>query len=113
VIVGLEPNTSYSLRVMAYNSAGDGPESSENCTEKTYRKAPQKPPSSVKIHGTKVVWRYGNGTALPDEEPLEGYKIRVWEADDFSMKASDVVSVSANIFEGIVANVKPGMYPFC
>lgn len=46
--------------------------------ERTYRKAPQKPPSSVHIYGinpstVRVVWRYVS--PAQDEEPIEGYKV--------------------------------------
>lgn len=46
--------------------------------ERTYRKAPQKPPSSVHVYGinpstVKVVWRYVQPS--PEEEPLKGYKV--------------------------------------
>lgn len=46
--------------------------------EKTYRKAPQKPPSSVHMRAlnpttVKVVWRYV--TPSQEEEPLKGYKV--------------------------------------
>lgn len=48
------------------------------CVEKTYRKAPQKPPSSVHVRGINpstvhVVWRYVQPSL--EEEPLIGYKV--------------------------------------
>lgn len=48
--------------------------------ERTYRKAPQKPPSSVMVYGInpttiKVVWRYVQPSL--EEEPLQGYKVRI------------------------------------
>lgn len=85
---------------MAYNAAGEGPESERFegnvytlCVyilthpyyiyfvfilERTYRKAPQKPPSSVHVYGinpstVRVVWRYVS--PAQDEEPLAGYKV--------------------------------------
>lgn len=47
-------------------------------TERTYRKAPQKPPSSVLINGLnpdtiQVTWRYVQPTL--EEEPIKGYKV--------------------------------------
>jgi hypothetical protein len=47
--------------------------------ERTFRKAPQKPPSSVHVYGinpstVKVVWRYVQPSL--EEEPLKGYKVR-------------------------------------
>lgn len=89
---------------MVFNAAGEGPESERfigkyelisnflqkqilcNCnvykcnffTERTYRKAPQKPPSSVVVEGinpstVKVSWRYVQPSL--EEEPLRGYKV--------------------------------------
>lgn len=62
---------------MAFNSAGEGPES-ERYLERTYRKAPQKPPASVNVWAVnpstvRVVWRYVQPTS--EEEPLLGYKV--------------------------------------
>lgn len=84
---------------MAYNAAGEGPESERfegtlrwslisvhdskrntffQLLERTYRKAPQKPPSSVHVYGinpstVRVVWRYVS--PAEDEEPIQGYKV--------------------------------------
>lgn len=49
-------------------------------TERTYRKAPQKPPSSVEIMGLnpdtiQVNWRYVAPTL--EEEPIKGYKVSI------------------------------------
>lgn len=62
---------------MAFNSAGEGPES-ERYLERTFRKAPQKPPASVNVWAynpttVRVVWRYVQPT--DEEEPLLGYKV--------------------------------------
>lgn len=48
--------------------------------ERTYRKAPQKPPSSVKLYGVnpttvRVIWRYVQPSL--EEEPLQGYKVYI------------------------------------
>lgn len=48
--------------------------------ERTYRKAPQKPPSSVVIEGLnpdtiRVNWRYVAPTL--EEEPIKGYKVSI------------------------------------
>lgn len=63
---------------MAFNSAGEGPES-ERYLERTFRKAPQKPPASVNVWAynpttVRVVWRYVQPT--DEEEPLLGYKVK-------------------------------------
>lgn len=48
LIIGLQPNTYYWVRVMAYNSAGPGPES-ERFLERTFKLRPQKPPTAVQV----------------------------------------------------------------
>ena len=80
LIIGLQPNTYYYVRVMAYNSAGEkrkrkvvlfdfdyqlilgpGPES-ERFLERTFKMRPQKQPTAVQVHGINpstiiVTWR--------------------------------------------------------
>ncbi|CAB4066316.1 unnamed protein product [Lepeophtheirus salmonis] len=75
-IIGLIPNTYYWVRVMAYNSAGPGPES-ERFLERTFKLRPQKPPTAVQVTGInpstiRVTWRYVAPSV--EEEPLTGYK---------------------------------------
>ncbi|CAH0562661.1 unnamed protein product [Brassicogethes aeneus] len=110
LIVGLQPDTYYFVKVMAYNAAGEGPES-ERYLERTYRKAPQKPPSSVFVYPkdpstVKVVWRYVQPSL--EEEPLQGYKIRVWEADQDLATANDTIIPFGAELEGYVYNLTPG-----
>lgn len=110
LIVGLQPNTYYFVKVMAYNAAGEGPES-ERYLEKTFRKAPQKPPSSVNIFGVnpttaRVVWRYVAPSL--EEEPVIGYKIRVWEADQDISSANDTIVLVGSKLEAFVTNLSPG-----
>ncbi|XP_019880894.2 contactin-like [Aethina tumida] len=110
IIVGLQPDTYYFVKVMAYNAAGEGPES-ERYLERTYRKAPQKPPSSVHIFAkdpstVKVVWRYVQPSL--EEEPLQGYKIRVWEMDQDLSTANDTIVPFGGKLEGYVRNLSPG-----
>lgn len=110
LIVGLEPDHYYWVKVMVYNAAGEGPES-ERFLERTYKKAPQKPPSSVHIHGInpttiKVTWRYVSPSQ--DEEPVEGYKIRIWEADQDMATANDTIVQLGRQLEHIVENLTPG-----
>ncbi|XP_055631251.1 contactin isoform X2 [Toxorhynchites rutilus septentrionalis] len=110
LIVGLEPDTYYFVKVMAYNAAGEGPES-ERYMERTYRKAPQKPPSAVNIFGInpstiRVVWRYI--APSQDEEPVQGYKIRIWETDQDMVTANDTVVWVGSKLEKYVDNLTPG-----
>lgn len=110
LIVGLEPDTYYFVKVMAYNAAGEGPES-ERYLERTYRNAPQKPPSSVNIFGInpstiRVVWRYI--APSQDEEPVQGYKIRIWETDQDMTTANDTVVPIGQKLEKIIDNLTPG-----
>ncbi|XP_072402624.1 contactin [Diabrotica undecimpunctata] len=110
LIVGLQPDTYYFVKAMVYNSAGEGPES-ERFIERTYRKAPQKPPSSVLVYGinpstVKVVWRYVQPSL--EEEPLQGYKIRVWESDQDLSTANDTIIPFGGKLEGYVNNLSPG-----
>ncbi|ENN74113.1 hypothetical protein D910_11524 [Dendroctonus ponderosae] len=105
LIVGLQPDTYYFVKCMAYNSAGEGPE------KRTYRKAPQKPPSSVRVYGinpstVKVQWRYVQPSL--EEEPLQGYKIRVWETDQDLSTANDTIIPFGGHLEGYVNNLSPG-----
>uniref|UniRef100_A0A1A9W5Q7 Contactin n=1 Tax=Glossina brevipalpis TaxID=37001 RepID=A0A1A9W5Q7_9MUSC len=110
LIVGLQPDTYYFVKVMAYNAAGEGPESERN-EERTYRKAPQKPPSSVHIYGinpstVRVVWRYVS--PAQDEEPIEGYKVRVWESDQNMISAKDTIVAVGQKLESYITNLTPG-----
>lgn len=110
LIVGLQPDTYYFVKVMAYNSAGEGPES-ERYLERTYRKAPQKPPTSVHIYGVnpstvRVVWRYIQPSL--EEEPVQGYKIRVWEVDQDMSKANDTIIPVGGKLEAYIDTLSPG-----
>ncbi|XP_031782439.1 contactin [Nasonia vitripennis] len=109
LVVGLQPDTYYYVKVMAYNSAGEGPES-ERYLQRTFRRAPQKPPSSVNVFGrnptsVRVTWRYvqnPNG-----EEPVIGFKIRVWETDQDMSTAVDTL-VPPDAIVAIIENLGVG-----
>ncbi|KAM3960940.1 contactin [Aphomia sociella] len=110
LIVGLQPDTYYFVKVMAFNSAGEGPES-ERYLERTFRKAPQKPPASVNVWAVnpstvRVVWRYVQPTT--EEEPLIGYKVRVWEIDQDMSTANDTLVPVEHKLEAYVINLTPG-----
>lgn len=152
LIVGLQPDTYYFVKVMAYNAAGEGPESERfegtdhliiywwpdsksniffQLSERTYRKAPQKPPSSVHVYGinpstVRVVWRYVS--PAEDEEPIQGYKVsdsshyyqgeyqfistylqvRVWETDQNMITANNTIVPIGQKLEAYINNLTPG-----
>lgn len=110
LIVGLQPDRFYRTKVMAYNSAGAGPES-ERFIERTYRKAPQMPPSSVELAVVNpstvyLKWRYVQPSL--DEEPLDGFKVRVWELDQDMSTANDTVIPGGSKLEAYISNLTPG-----
>ena len=110
LIIGLQPHSYYWVRVMAYNSAGPGPES-ERFLERTFKLRPQKPPTAVQVYGinpstVRVTWRYVAPTVK--EEPLTGYKVRVWESDRDISEANDTVIYIGNKLEATITDLTPG-----
>lgn len=110
LIVGLVPNTFYWVRVMAYNQAGSGPES-ERFLERTWRHPPLMPPSAVKVYPIdpstiRVTWRGITPSSL--EEPLIGYKVKVWEADQDFTKANDTLVYIGSPLEAYIRELSPG-----
>jgi len=95
IIIGLEANTQYGVRVSVFTQFGDSPESSY-FTHRTFRLPPQLPAQYISIrqptsdskkrvrlfgdvymYRLEVEWR-GIFTSS-DEEPLEGYMVRrIW-----------------------------------
>lgn len=92
IIIGLESNTEYAVRVFVYTQYGDSPESSY-FTHRTFRLPPLLPAQYISIrqptreknrrvrllgdvymYKLEVEWR-GIFTSA-DEEPLEGYMVR-------------------------------------
>jgi hypothetical protein len=92
IIIGLESNTEYGVRVFVYTQYGDSPESSYY-SHRTFRLPPQLPAQYISIrqpshekdkrvrlfgdvymYKLEVEWR-GIFTSS-DEEPLEGYMVR-------------------------------------
>jgi len=110
LIIGLQPNAYYWVRVMAYNSAGPGPES-ERFLERTFKLRPQKPPTAVQVYGInpstiRVTWRYVAPSV--HEEPLTGYKVRVWETDKDVSQANDTEVLIGHRLETTITNLTPG-----
>ncbi|CAG7734727.1 unnamed protein product [Allacma fusca] len=110
LILGLQPNTYYYVQVMAYNAAGPGP-ASEPQFERTNKKAPQKPPTSVNVIALDpstivVTWRYVSPSV--DEEGLSGYKVRIWEADqDLSTANDTIIPISNRKLEVTIGGLQP------
>ncbi|XP_037271064.2 contactin [Rhipicephalus microplus] len=111
LIVGLQPNTEYRVAVMAYNEAGSGPES-EFFVAKTFKAAPLRPPTSVKVHAlsptsVRVTWR-GVVPSI-EEESIQGYKVRYWEADQDLTSAKEVYKqLDGEDLEAVVSGLVPG-----
>ena len=95
IIIGLEPDTVYFVRVYVYNSAGESVES-QLFSHRTFRMAPQIPPQYVRITQPekpkdrrvmlpnnremfRLVIDWKGISTENNEEPLEGYYIKVWE----------------------------------
>jgi hypothetical protein len=111
LIKALQPDTEYYVSVMAYNDAGSGPES-EPFLARTYKAAPQRPPTSVKVTArdeTSVVvtWR-GVATVTTNEEPILGYKVRWWESDQPIAKANEVYKyLDGGDLEAVISGLVP------
>ncbi|CAL4074562.1 unnamed protein product, partial [Meganyctiphanes norvegica] len=110
LIVGLVPDTRYWVRVMAYNRAGAGPES-ERFLERTWRFPPLMPPSAVHVKPIDpstifVTWR--GVTPGPREEPLEGYKIKIWETTQDFTQANDTLIPVGEDLEAYIEELTPG-----
>ena len=101
------------MRYLKYCFLGPGPES-ERFLERTFKLRPQKPPTAVQVYGInpstiKVTWRYVAPTV--QEEPLTGYKIRVWESDkDISQANDTTVYIWTYSFklEATITDLSPG-----
>ncbi|RWS07231.1 contactin-like protein, partial [Dinothrombium tinctorium] len=111
LIVALNPDTEYYISVMAYNDAGSGPES-EPFLVKTYKSAPLKPPTSVKVeaidsHTVRVTWR-GITDVSTAEEPVIGYKVRYWEKNHISTTMKEIYKyLDGSDLEVIISGLTP------
>ena len=89
---------------------GPGPES-ERFLERTFKLRPQKPPTAVQVFGInpstiRVTWRYVSPSVA--EEPLTGYRVRVWESDKDISLANDTVIYIGNKLEATISDLTPG-----
>lgn len=53
-----------------------------------------------------MVWRYVS--PAQDEEPIEGYKVRVWESDQNMITANDTIVPVGQKLESFISNLTPG-----
>jgi len=110
LVVGLQPFTEYYVRVMAYNSAGSGQES-ERFLERTYKTAPLNPPTAVVVKGinprtVEVTWRIASPGV--EEEPLKGFKVRIWERDQDISDANDTFLELGQALRLRITDLEPG-----
>jgi len=90
-IIGLDPDTFYQVNVQVVNSAGNGPKS-QDFLQRTLRAAPLYAPTEVAVNvlgynSIRVKWR-GVSTGI-NEEPLEGYMVRIWRVGENLYVAKD------------------------
>lgn len=90
-VIGLYPNTPYYFDVMVWNEAGNGPKS-QYFIQRTLRNAPLNMPVEVEVNRRSestifVKWRGVSTNQL--EEPLEGYKVRIWRDGEEIKVATD------------------------
>ncbi|QQP38385.1 Uncharacterized protein FKW44_018949, partial [Caligus rogercresseyi] len=79
--------------------------------ERTFKLRPQKPPTAVHVTGInpstiRVSWRYVAPSV--EEEPLTGYKVRIWESDQDISQANDTVIYIGNPLDVEVTDLTPG-----
>nr|XP_034306607.1 contactin-like [Crassostrea gigas] len=106
LVIGLLPNTWYYVSVQVYNDAGNG-QKSEKYPQKTFRRAPRIYPTEVHVHSyssDSVMVSFRGVSTQVEEEPLQGYKIRVWETFDNSKQAYNIDVGRA--VSGIVSGIK-------
>ncbi|XP_041348277.1 contactin-like [Gigantopelta aegis] len=106
LIIGLEPNTWYSVTVQVYNSAGNGPKS-EFFHQITDRRPPQNYPTEVHIYSyskdrVRVSFRGVSTQAF--EEPLQGYKVKYWRVGEDIRKAR--IFDCKKSFDSILPNIE-------
>ncbi|CAF1990480.1 unnamed protein product [Rotaria magnacalcarata] len=120
IIIGLDSNIEYTVRVSVYTQFGDSPESSY-FSHRTFRLPPQTPPQYITIrqprrekdkrtrlfgdvymYKLEVEWRGISTTA--DEEPLEGYMVKVWEHYQ-SIRNATIYYVDGSKYKLIIDNL--------
>ncbi|XP_067932128.1 contactin-like [Watersipora subatra] len=90
-IIGLEPNTDYFATAQPFNSAGDAPPG-RSIPQTTWFNAPLNMPEYVTLNRTdgQYLGVHFNGVVTgPEEEPLDGYKVRIWRQGESLRNAKD------------------------
>lgn len=110
LIIGLLPDTMYAIEVLVYNEAGYASES-DTIYQRTLRKSPKEAPREVHVDvlGTNSImvrWR-GVSTDI-DEEPLEGYLIRYYKANEDRHKSRLINAFKKTQFK--VGNLERNVY---
>ncbi|CAF0979230.1 unnamed protein product [Rotaria magnacalcarata] len=120
IIIGLQSNIEYCVRVSVYTPFGDSPES-DYFSHRTFRLSPQTQPQYISIrqpqsekdkrvrlfddiytYKLEVEWR-GISTSA-DEEPLEGYMVKVWEYHQ-SIRNATIYYGDRSIYSMIIDNL--------
>ncbi|XP_046353215.1 contactin-like [Haliotis rufescens] len=109
LIIGLQPDTWYTVNVQVYNSAGNGPKS-EDYHQSTDRMAPQLYPTEVHVFShssTQVSVSFRGVSTQVYEEPLQGYKVQYWRYAEDIRKAK-MVDTEKNS-QAILGNIEKGI----
>ncbi|XP_012936570.1 contactin [Aplysia californica] len=108
LIIGLEAVEWYQFNVQAYNSAGNGPKSSDY-EQQTLNRIPSQYPTEVHVYsvdgyGVRVTFR-GISTQIR-EEPLQGYKVQYWKAQEniLSAREADFGKMSTGVIRNLTAS---------
>lgn len=81
IVIGLDAFREYNIMVQLFNSAGDSA-TGRIIQQTTWKKAPQWFPEYIKIYRksvTSMMVHWNGLQSSSDEEPLDGYKVRVWK----------------------------------
>uniref|UniRef100_A0A0B7AM68 Contactin n=1 Tax=Arion vulgaris TaxID=1028688 RepID=A0A0B7AM68_9EUPU len=105
LIIGLEAITWYRFNVQIYNSAGNGPKSSDY-DQQTLNRASSQYPTEVYVYsveGFGVRVNFRGITTRIREEPLRGYKVQYWKSHENILSAKTVDFGKSNT--GLIRNL--------
>ncbi|XP_063071450.1 contactin-2 [Engraulis encrasicolus] len=97
-VAGLRPSTLYHVVVLAYNSAGTGPQSPRT-TVITRKPPPNRPPSNIswKTDASWVTVRWDPVTAMDNESAVLGYKVLYKHEGQSALKVLDKGQTSVKL----------------